>query len=147
MTTKGLRHIQMQENAVREQVQLGFITVEHIGGKQNLADAFTKEEKDTNHFITCRDLLVSSPPSNPHINNIITDKVRSCNNIQQKQLHTINNSRSTLRDARDTTVTSSPSYLLRQARGGDRLYAVRWATCCSLACAISRLTLSRESSQ
>jgi hypothetical protein len=62
MTTKGLRHIQMRENAVREQVQLGLITVEHIGGKQNLSDAFTKEEKDTEHFITCRDMLVTATP-------------------------------------------------------------------------------------
>eukprot|EP00557_Chaetoceros_sp_GSL56_P002018 CAMPEP_0176495642 /NCGR_PEP_ID=MMETSP0200_2-20121128/10769_1 /TAXON_ID=947934 /ORGANISM="Chaetoceros sp., Strain GSL56" /LENGTH=849 /DNA_ID=CAMNT_0017893541 /DNA_START=929 /DNA_END=3474 /DNA_ORIENTATION=+ len=61
MTTKGLRHIQMRENAVHEQVQLGFITVEHIGGKHNPADTFTKEEKDINHFIHCRDLLVSPP--------------------------------------------------------------------------------------
>jgi len=46
MTTKGLRHIQIRENAVREAVQRGDITVE-----LNLADLFTKEDKDTNHFI------------------------------------------------------------------------------------------------
>ena len=63
MTTKGLRHIQMRENTVREQVQLGFITVEHIGGKHNLADAFTKEEKNDTHFITCRNLLVTKTPT------------------------------------------------------------------------------------
>jgi len=62
MTTKGLRHLQMRENAVREQVQLGLITVEHIGGKHNLADPFTKEEKDTDHFLTCRDLVVTKIP-------------------------------------------------------------------------------------
>jgi hypothetical protein len=63
MTTKGLRHIQMRENAIREQIQLGTITVKHIGRKHNLADPFTEEEKDTQHFIICRDLLVS-PPAN-----------------------------------------------------------------------------------
>jgi hypothetical protein len=41
----------MRENAVREQVQQGFITVEHIGGKHNLADPFTKEEKATIIFL------------------------------------------------------------------------------------------------
>lgn len=62
MTTKGLRHIQMRENAVCEQVQLGLITVEHIGGKQNLSDAFTKEKKDPEHFITSRNLLITTAP-------------------------------------------------------------------------------------
>jgi hypothetical protein len=50
-TTKGLQHIQMRENAVREGVQEDFITVLHIKGKVNLADMFTKEDKDTEHFI------------------------------------------------------------------------------------------------
>jgi hypothetical protein len=61
MTTRGLRHIQMQENAVHEQVQRNFITVEHIGSKHNIVDPFTKEEKDNDHFIACRDLLLTPP--------------------------------------------------------------------------------------
>ena len=65
MTTKGLRHVQIRENAVRESVLNGFIEVKHIQGKVNLSDLFTKEDKDTGHFITIRDF-------------IITDKLPSC---------------------------------------------------------------------
>ncbi len=44
-TTKGLRHIQIWENAVRELVQSGFITVKHIEGKVNLSDCSLKRIK------------------------------------------------------------------------------------------------------
>jgi hypothetical protein len=57
-TTKGLRHVQIRENAVRESVQSNFITVQHIERKINLSDHFTKEDKDADHFITLRDLLL-----------------------------------------------------------------------------------------
>jgi len=57
-TTKGLRHIQMRENHVRENVENHFVSIQHIGGKQNLADIFTKEMKDTNHFVELRDLMM-----------------------------------------------------------------------------------------
>ena len=50
-TTKGLRHIQMRENAIGEAVLSDFVSVSHIEGKVNLADMFTKEDKDTAHFI------------------------------------------------------------------------------------------------
>ena len=58
-TTKGLRHIQIRENAVRELVQQKFIEVQHIDGKINLADMFTKEDKDTKHFIGIRDIVLT----------------------------------------------------------------------------------------
>ena len=58
-TTKGLRHIQIRENAVRESVQRKFIKVVHVSGKLNLSDMFTKEEKDANHFCTCRDNVLT----------------------------------------------------------------------------------------
>jgi hypothetical protein len=57
-TTKGLRHIQMRENLVRENVENKFISVQHVGGKLNLADLFTKEMKDTTHFVALRDLMM-----------------------------------------------------------------------------------------
>ncbi len=57
-TTKGLHHIQMKENHVRENVENLFVAIEHIAGKQNLADLFTKEMKDTSHFIELRDLMM-----------------------------------------------------------------------------------------
>jgi hypothetical protein len=51
---KGLRHIQMKENHVRENVEKQFVSIVHIGGKQN----FTKEMKDTAHFVELRDLMM-----------------------------------------------------------------------------------------
>ena len=64
MTTKGLRHMTIRENAIRESVDNKFIKVMHVSGKTNLADMFTKEMKDTNHFINLRNLIVS-----PHVLN------------------------------------------------------------------------------
>jgi hypothetical protein len=57
-TSKGLRHIQMRENRVRENIASNFIHVKHIAGKINLADIFTKEMKDTSHFVEIRDLFM-----------------------------------------------------------------------------------------
>jgi hypothetical protein len=51
----------MRENAVRESTQKGIIDVVHLAGIKNPSDIFTKEDKDTNHFIQCRDSLMSSP--------------------------------------------------------------------------------------
>ena len=58
MTSKGLRHIQMRENRIRENIATKFICINHIGGKINLADVFTKEMKDTLHFVEIRDLFM-----------------------------------------------------------------------------------------
>ncbi len=57
-TTKGLRHIQMKENRVRENIQNQFVQICHVNGKVNLADLFTKEMKDTGHFVELRDLML-----------------------------------------------------------------------------------------
>jgi len=59
-TTKGLRHIQMKENRVRENILSKFVCVCHIDGKINLADLFTKEMKDVKHFVELRDLMMCS---------------------------------------------------------------------------------------
>lgn len=58
-TTKGLRHVQIRENAVRESVQNNFAEILHVAGKVNLSDLFTKEDKDDTHFVQLRDLLLS----------------------------------------------------------------------------------------
>jgi hypothetical protein len=63
-TTKGLRHIQMRENMVREQVENNFVSIKHIGGKVNIADLYTKEMRDTTHFVQLRNLIMR-PPSIP----------------------------------------------------------------------------------
>jgi hypothetical protein len=59
MTTKGLCHVQIRENAVHESIQNKFIEVKHIPGRLNLSDMFTKEDKDSTHFITIRDLVLA----------------------------------------------------------------------------------------
>jgi hypothetical protein len=57
-TTKGLRHIQMKENHVGENIASDFISIEHVEGKINLADIFTKEMKDVGHFVELRDIIM-----------------------------------------------------------------------------------------
>jgi len=57
-TTKGLRHVQMRENRVRENVCSKFVTICHVDGKINLADLFTKEMKDVTHFVTLRNMMM-----------------------------------------------------------------------------------------
>ena len=56
-TSKRIRHMQIRENAVRESVIAKFITVSHCDGNTNLADLFTKEDKDPLHFISIRNLI------------------------------------------------------------------------------------------
>ena len=56
MTTKGLRYIQIRENAVREAVQNKIVQVLHIAGNVKIADLFTKEDRDTKHFTFIRDI-------------------------------------------------------------------------------------------
>jgi hypothetical protein len=57
-TTKGLRHVQMRENRIRENVCSKFVTICHVDGKINLADLFTKEMKDVTHFVTLRNMMM-----------------------------------------------------------------------------------------
>ena len=67
LTTKGLRHVQIRENAIRESVQNKIINVLHIEGKINPSDIFTKEDKDAIHFLDIRKVLLS-----PIANNIVS---------------------------------------------------------------------------
>ena len=62
--TKDLQHIQIRENEVRESCVYGFIEVEHISGKLNLSNMFTKEDKDVQPSITLRDNIVVDPLEN-----------------------------------------------------------------------------------
>jgi hypothetical protein len=59
-TSKGLRHIQLRENLVRENIASQFICIQHVEGKLNLADLFTKEMKDVSHFVELWDLMMCS---------------------------------------------------------------------------------------
>jgi hypothetical protein len=57
-TTKGLRHIQMKENHIGENILSNFITIQHVEDRLNLADIFTKEMKNVGHFAELRDLIM-----------------------------------------------------------------------------------------
>jgi hypothetical protein len=77
--TKGLRHLQMRENAVHESIEKDFITVRrHVYGKCNLADLFTKEDKDVEHFIQLRNYILTDSLETRHeqeyLNNIVTSR-------------------------------------------------------------------------
>jgi hypothetical protein len=61
-TSKGLHHIQIRENWVHENIASKFVQICHIDGKHNLADIFTKEMKDTAHFVGLRNLFMGYRP-------------------------------------------------------------------------------------
>jgi hypothetical protein len=57
---KGMRHLNIRENAIREAIQeFDEIDVQHIGGVSNPADLFTKEHKSDSIFISLRDSFMS----------------------------------------------------------------------------------------
>jgi predicted transcriptional regulator len=68
MTTKGLQHLQMQENAVRELVQNGFIETKHCQGKYMI----TKEDKDFIHIIEMRDHIMADSLPKTHQHHFFT---------------------------------------------------------------------------
>jgi hypothetical protein len=48
----------MKENHVRENIASDFISIQHVEGKINLADIFTKEMKDVGHFVELRGIIM-----------------------------------------------------------------------------------------
>jgi len=62
-STKGLRHLNIRDCAVRDSIQAKEVTVHHIQGIINPADIFTKEMKDGLHFRTLRDSFMMSRES------------------------------------------------------------------------------------
>jgi hypothetical protein len=48
----------MKENHVRENIVSDFVSIQHVEGKLNLADKFTKEMKDVSHFVELRDVIM-----------------------------------------------------------------------------------------
>ena len=66
-TTRSIRHIQLRENAVREAVQNGLISVHHVPGTNNPSDILTKEDRDVSHYISLRDCVVSPSPVAYHV--------------------------------------------------------------------------------
>jgi len=62
-TSKGLHHIEMKENRIRENILSNFVSIAHIDGMINLADIFTKEMKDVAYFVELRDLFMKPRPA------------------------------------------------------------------------------------
>ena len=60
-TTRSIRHIQLRDNAVREAIQRKQVQIDHIPGSENVADIFTKEDRDKNHFCKLRDRILFEP--------------------------------------------------------------------------------------
>jgi len=59
LTMKGNHHIEHRENATREWVEDGTITVHHVSGKCNPSDIFTKEVRDGANFRRLWDSFMS----------------------------------------------------------------------------------------
>ena len=62
----AIRHFQIRDNASREIVHQKKVRVTHIGGKDNPTDIFTKEQKDTEHFLKLRNIIISLPFNSDH---------------------------------------------------------------------------------
>jgi hypothetical protein len=62
-STKGMRHVNIRENAVREARVLNEVSIHHIPGAHNPADLLTKEFKSDSTFRTLRNLTLFYPSS------------------------------------------------------------------------------------
>jgi hypothetical protein len=77
---KGMRHVNIRENAVREAVhEHGEVSILHVSGKTNPADLFTKEHKSGDVFRSIRDSFMSRRSSGgcwrPHSQGASMDEV------------------------------------------------------------------------
>ena len=59
-STKGMRHMNIRDCAIRDSLQASEIDICHIDGRVNPSDIFTKEMRDTAHFCTLRDSFMMS---------------------------------------------------------------------------------------
>jgi hypothetical protein len=64
-STKGMRHLNIRENVVREAQKFQEVFISHIPGACNPADIFTKEFKSDCTFRTLQALLLSPSFSFP----------------------------------------------------------------------------------
>ena len=58
-TTKGLQYIQIREYDTKENIHL--FDIQHVAGKVNIADIFSKEVKDQQQFVNMHDIIVTPP--------------------------------------------------------------------------------------
>ena len=70
-TTKGIKHLNLRENQVRERHQAGDVSVTHIPGVINPSDIFTKEMKDSAHFRRLRDSMMVSKAAFTKYNHVV----------------------------------------------------------------------------
>ena len=61
---------------MREAIQSKTISLTHIAGDINVSDILTKEDKDTQHYLTLRNLLLKKVPT--HNNRSISHLVSHC---------------------------------------------------------------------
>ena len=71
-TTKGLRYLQIRENAIRENKH--WLDILHVEGKKNPADIFSKEEKSPQHFLTIRNTIIQDPFQQKAAEEIVNSK-------------------------------------------------------------------------
>jgi hypothetical protein len=80
-TTKGLRHVQIRENAIREGVSAGIFEVKHIAGKDNPSDIFTKEDKDLEHFVAVRNSIMHTENTKYYNNDTSTKQTSTMSDV------------------------------------------------------------------
>jgi deoxyuridine 5'-triphosphate nucleotidohydrolase len=80
-TTKGLRHVQIRENAIREGISAGLFDIKHISGKDNPSDIFTKEDKDSQHFVNVRNSIMHTDDTKYYNNDISTTQTSTMSDV------------------------------------------------------------------
>ncbi len=81
VTTKGIKHVNLRENRVREAQADGHIQVKHIPGIINSADIFTKELKDSAHFRRLRDSFMVSKANFHQFHHNVPDHIAPWSNL------------------------------------------------------------------
>lgn len=83
MTSKAAWHIELCENSVREWVQDNTLNIEHVPGKVNPADIFTKEMRDGVHYRHLRDSFMS------RLSDFLNDSILAIHHASQHPQHTV----------------------------------------------------------
>ena len=81
VTSKGIKHLNLQENMVQECHQFRDVDIEHIPGIINPSDIFTKEMKDNTQFSNLRDSMMVSLQAFLKYNHNVPTRIISANKI------------------------------------------------------------------
>lgn len=71
-TTRTIRHIQLRDNTVQENIKQKLINIHHIPTAHNIADIITKEDRDKSHFTSLRERIIYPPFKCNHTNDQMT---------------------------------------------------------------------------